>query len=267
MVKQPIIIAVVNNKGGTGKTTIVFNTAAGLNALGLNVLMVDLDAQANLTMATGLQAVRHVGNLITGDADWDEVLLRGNTPGGKRLDIMPAAPSLLTSEVVISADPLLINELRSTLRERIEYDVILIDCPPSLGSLTKNALVSAHYYIVPMQGENFAYRGLEELTKAVKRVQRNFNVELELAGILRNRFAMNTIFGAQIQQALEDSKLSVFKTRIRQNIGLMESANVNQTIYQYAPNSSGAEDFKAFTNELLTLILPDFATSLVATNS
>jgi len=257
---KPIILAIFNNKGGTGKTTIAFNTAAGLQRLGKSVLMVDLDPQANLTMAVGLPLKqKHIGHLLTGDGQWEEVILEGNKSEGNRFGFFPSSLNLLRSEAILSSDAE-IYALRDKLEAQYEkmsdnfYDFIVIDCPPSLGILTRNALSAAQYYIVPLQGENFAFRGLDQIIKEAARIKKDFNPSLTLAGILKNRFAERTVFGADIQQALIESGLPVFSSVIRQNISLMESAAENKSIFDYDPGSNGAADFLQFIDELLLIV-------------
>ncbi|NEU70824.1 ParA family protein [Spirosoma agri] len=253
---KPIVIAIFNNKGGTGKTTITFNLAAGLANRGYSVLMADLDPQANLTLAVGIPAQhRHVGQLLTGDATWEEVV-EVSQKKDSQFSVLPSSLDLIRSEAILSTDAEFFA-LRNLLEEEYEkdpnkfYDFVLIDCPPSLGIMTRNALCAAHYYIVPLQGENFAFHGLAQIIKQAGRIKKDFNQSLELAGILKNRFGERTKYGAEIQKALEESKLPVFNTSIRQSISLMESAADHKSIFEYDSTSNGAKDFEQLIDELL----------------
>ena len=256
---KPIILAVFNNKGGTGKTTITFNLAAGIHRRGHSVLMVDLDQQFNLTMAVGLPAkAKHVGQLLTGDAEWDEVVLVTET-NGLRFGFLPSSPDLQRSDAILSTDAELFA-LRNLLEDQYEeqpdqfYEFIIIDCPPSLGIMTRNALCASQFYIVPLQGENFAFQGLGQIIKQATRIKKDFNPSLELLGILKNQFGDRTKFGTEIQKALTESKLPVFNASIRQNISLMESAADHKSIFDYDPTSNGADDFNQVVDELLSRI-------------
>ena len=255
---KPIILAVFNNKGGTGKTTITFNLAAGINRRGHSVLMVDLDPQHNLTMAVGLPSKsKHVGDLLTGDAQWEDVIEMTKT-NGHPFGFLPASLDLQRSDAILSNDAEFFA-LRNLIEEEVEkapdtfYDFVVIDCPPNLGILTRNALCAAHYYIVTLQGENFAFQGLAQIIKQATRIKKDFNRSLELAGILKNRFGERTKFGSEIKKALVDSKLPVFNAAIRQSIGLMESAADHKSIFDYDPGSNGAEDFNQLVDELLAV--------------
>ena len=257
---KPIILAVFNNKGGTGKTTITFNLAAGLNQRGYSVLMADLDPQHNLTMAVGLPPKsKHVGDLLTGDAQWEEVIETTKTDD-HRFSFLPASLKLQRSDAILSNDADFFA-FRNLIEEEVEkvpetfYDFVVIDCPPTLGILTQNALCAAHFYLVPLQGENFAFQGLAQIIKQATRIKKDFNRSLELAGVLKNRFGERTKFGSEIKKALIDSKLPVFKATIRQSIGLMESAAEHKSIFDYDPGSNGAEDFNRLVDELLPILL------------
>ena len=254
--KKQIVVAVANNKGGTGKTTITLNLAAGLQRLGNKVLMVDLDAQANLTSAVGFKNLkRHVGQLLIDEMEWDEVILKGKAESTDeaeswpQLDLLPAARTMVSHESALNASGAML-ELRSHLEGK-DYDYVLIDCPPSLAAFTTNALAAADYYLVPMQGENFAYIGLDEMLKYVTKLKRNMRLDIKLAGIVKNKFNLTTTFARQIEEALANQNVPVFKTAIRQFVGLMECTVVHKSIFDYAPKSNGAADFSALVNELI----------------
>ncbi|GAB3900612.1 ParA family protein [Spirosoma agri] len=256
MTKKPIVLAFANNKGGTGKTTVALNVAAGLARIGKDVLMIDLDSQANLSIWAGFRNVKkHVGHLLMDDMEWQEVLLEGkieNEYGSVRLDLLPSARTMLRAEAVINANAILMFALRNALNEHgHSYDYIIVDCPPSLGALTVNALVAADYYIVPMQGENFAYIGLDEMLIAVSKLRRDAGAQVQLLGVLKNKFSQHTVFGREISEALEKKNINVFKTQIRQNTSLMECTALSQSIFDYKPKSNGAIDFSALVEEII----------------
>jgi len=253
---KPVIVAVFNHKGGSGKTTVAFNTAAAFHQRGKRVLMVDLDSQANLTQAVGLQPRLHVGLLLTNSEEsfheWDDVLVQGQ--GDKKgLDLLPGKSTLIGSEAILGMSHS-IFQLRELLDQR-PYDVVVLDCPPSLGPLTRNALNAAHYYVVPLPAENFAWQGLDRLVKEAAKIGRETNPDLKLAGVLKNKYASQTLFAKQMDQALIDSDLPVFNTTIRTTIGLMESPSQQQSIFEYAPkNNKGVIDMNNFVDELEAII-------------
>lgn len=254
---KPVIVAVFNHKGGSGKTTIAFNTAAAFHQRGKRVLMVDLDSQANLTLAVvGMQPRLHVGLLLTNSDEsfheWEDVLIQG--VGQKQgLDLLPGKASMIGNEATLGMSHS-IFELRDLLEDK-NYDVVILDCPPSLGPLTRNALNAAHYYVVPLPAENFAWQGLDKLVKEAARIGRETNPDLKMAGVLKNKYASKTLFAKQMDQSLKDSQLPVFSTTIRTTIALMESPSQQQSIFEYAQkNSNGFTDMNNFVDELEAIL-------------
>ncbi|WP_247235635.1 ParA family protein [Telluribacter sp. SYSU D00476] len=243
------VISITNNKGGTGKTTTSYNLGAALANRNHKVLLIDLDAQCNLTIAAGVPTTgRHIGELLLGEAGFDEVVVKKDG-----FDLLPAHRMLLSYEYRINTEP----DSGFFLSENLEgkdYDFVIIDCPPSLGSLTVNALVASDYFVVPMQGENFAYVGLDEILQLTAKIRRRMNPRIKLAGILFNRFDMRTKFGQMVlQKLMQNPMVRVFETSIRQDVSLMESTAFAQSIFAYAPDSRGASDFSKLCDELLEL--------------
>ncbi|RAJ93011.1 chromosome partitioning protein [Larkinella arboricola] len=243
----PITVAVTNNKGGTGKTTTTLNLGAALAKQGFRVLLVDLDAQCNLGLAAGCrQAPHHVGELLLGEASWEETLVKG-----QNIDLLPSSRLLLSYEHQLNMEP----DSGYLLREQLEgrpYDYVIIDCPPSLGALTFGALGAANWFIVPMQGENFAYVGLDEILQCVLKVRRRLNPGLQLAGILMNKFDLRTKFGQSVYSKLTDHPtVRLFTNSVRQDVSLMECTAFGQSIFEYAPTSRGAQDFISVCQEFL----------------
>ena len=245
----PTTIAITNNKGGTGKTTTALNLGASLARRGFRVLLVDLDAQFNLGMAAGCRhSVHHVGELLLGESTWEETIVRGT-----QLDLLPASRTLLSYEHRLNMEP----DSGYLLREQLEsrpYDYVVIDCPPSLSALTFGALGAAQWFLVPMQGENFAYVGLDEILQCVAKVRRRFNPAIQLAGILMNKFDLRTKFGQTVYTKLvTNTSVRLFQHSIRQDVSLMECTAFGQSIYEYAPTSRGAKDFDLVCTEFLQL--------------
>jgi chromosome partitioning protein len=141
------------------------------------------------------------------------------------------------------------------LKEQLEgkqYDYVLIDCPPSLGSLTVNALVASDYFIVPIQGENFAYVGLDEILQLCTKIRKRMNPAIQLGGILLNKFDMRTKFSQMVYAKLsENSDIKLYRSNIRQDVSLMECTAFAQSVFDYAPESRGAADFNTLCEEIL----------------
>ncbi len=241
------VFSITNNKGGTGKTTTTLNLGAALAQKGFKVLLIDLDAQCNLSIALGVKNNQnHIGELLVGEATFEETLVRKD-----KMDILPSSRLLLSFEYRINMEP----DSGYFLQEQLEgraYDYVLIDCPPSLGSLTVNALVASDYFIVPIQGENFAYVGLDEILQLCTKIRKRMNPNIQLGGILLNKFDMRTKFSQMIFAKLsENSDIKLYKSNIRQDVALMECTAFAQSIFEYAPESRGANDYMALCEEVL----------------
>ncbi|MFA5648728.1 MAG: ParA family protein [Bacteroidales bacterium] len=247
------IISVINNKGGTGKTTTVLNLGAALSRKKKRVLLIDLDSQCNLTSAFGVDSNGvGIGELLIGKADFSEVI---KTKG--KLSLLPASEKLLDYEFQLSNEPGREYMLREQLeRVATNYDYIIIDCPPSLGTLSTNSLVAANHFIVPMQAENFAFIGLDRIMLISEKVKKRMNPDLELAGILFVKLDPRTKFSQAVIHSLSDNqnfKGKLFNTYLRQDISLMESGAFKQTIFEYAPKSRGADDYSDLAKEILKI--------------
>lgn len=245
------IISVINNKGGTGKTTTVLNLGAALQRRRKRVLLVDLDSQCNLSSSLGISMPPHgVGEVLLGEAS-----LEASLHSVAKMSILPANDRLLECEYRLNNEPGREFMLRESLAEvQEQYDFILMDCPPSLGTLAINSLVAADRYLVPMQAENFAFIGLDRILGVAGKVARRMNPQLALAGILFVKLNPRTNFSkAMIQSLSADERLSgrLFNAYIRQDIALMESAAFKQSVFDYAPKSKGSEDYKELAKEIL----------------
>jgi chromosome partitioning protein len=244
-------ISIINYKGGTGKTTTALNFGAALAKKKQKVLLIDFDSQCNLSLSKGFKKPdRHIGNVLQKKATIQDSVYKLDD-----LSIVPSVENLLDYEFAISNEPgreFIAREFLQPLAS--DYDYIIIDCPPSLGLLSINSLVAADYFIVPMQTENFAYIGLDNIMSATQKVKDRMNPKLQIAGILFVKFAYRTKFSqAVISNILSNKELKdkLFDSYIRQDISLMESPAFGQTIFEYAPKSNGAKDFQAFANEFL----------------
>lgn len=244
------ILSLCNHKGGVGKTTSAVNIAAGLARLGSRVLLVDIDPQANTTQAVGMNPYTigtTIYDALIGKAEKLPVLNVWD-----RVDVVPSCLQLMAAEIQ------LVNEygrerLLESLLEPIRdgYDFVLVDCPPSAGLLTVNALTASDALLVPVLPHFFAVQGLQQLVDVVARVRRGLNKRLVVGGVFitdyDGRARMHTDAAAAIEQAFPDE---LFTTRIRHNVALSESAARGLSIYDYNPRSNGAKDYAALTDEI-----------------
>ena len=244
------VISIINNKGGTGKTTTTINLGAALAAKRKRVLLLDMDSQCNLSSALGVaNAEQHAGLLCDGTSSIKEAARRV-----EKMWIVPSTPLLLTYEQQLNNEPgreFLIKEHLEPVQN--DFDYVLIDCPPSLGTLSVASLVAADRYIVPMQAENFAFIGLDRILQTAKKVRMRMNAKLELGGILFVKFDPRTNFSKAVIKSLSENELTVnrlYETYIRQDISLMECGAFHQSILEYAPKSRGAEDYRALAKEI-----------------
>ena len=241
------IIAFANHKGGVSKTTSVANVGAILSQKGKKVLLIDLDAQANLTdYYLKERPGETVYNSFINETPLPVVQISG------KLFLVPSSINMLGLETQL-ADNIDKAELLQILLEPIreEYDYILIDCPPSLGIATMNALIAATDLYIPLTAEAIPVRGLKMLTDAMERVKKRKNPTIELSGIIITRWGARNLNRLIEESLRKNFGEVVFKTKIRENISIAEAPTFYQDIVSYAPTSHGAEDYKALTKEIL----------------
>ena len=220
--KVSLILAVANQKGGVGKTTTVINLGASLAAAEKKVLLVDFDPQANCTSGFGLPKrgeIPSVYELLTGATPVEEVIRNTDLP---TLSMIPGSISLAGAEVELAALDDRENYLLNALEPiRHDYDFIIIDCPPSLGLLTLNALVVSDQLIIPMQAEYFAMEGISELLRTVERVRESYNPNLSIKGVLLTMVDERTNLAKQVIEEVQNHfGAKVYKTLIPRNIRL-----------------------------------------------
>jgi chromosome partitioning protein len=250
------IVAVVNQKGGVGKTTTAINLAAALVEAGARVLVVDLDPQGNASTGLGISPSQR--SLSTYDLLVEEVspsqVIRQTAIAG--LFLCPASTDLSSADIqLVSREKrsfLLHDALRQPEVAAFDLDYVLIDCPPSLNLLTLNGLVSAHSVLVPLQTEFFALEGLSQLMLTIREIRQTANPTLRIEGVLltmhdtRNRLAQQV--EADAREALGDL---VFRTTIPRNVRVSEAPSFAQPVLSYDSNSKGAEAYRAFAREIL----------------
>ncbi len=252
--KHALVIALCNQKGGVGKTTSTINLGAALAETGRKVLLVDFDPQGSASVGLGVNPhtlERSVYNLLLSRTlDPHDVIL-GTTVAG--LDILPANIDLSAAEVQLVSEVAREQTLKRVLDKlRGSYDVILIDCAPSLGLLTVNALTAADKVITPLECEFFALRGIALLTDTIGKVTDRLNPDLEMLGILGTMFDARTLHSREVlERVVEAFGDVVFHTVIRRTIKFPETTVVGEPITSYAPSSSGAEQYRTLAREVL----------------
>ncbi len=255
-------IAIMNQKGGVGKTTTAVNLSAALAAAGQRVALIDLDPQAHATLHLGVEPQPEelsIYNILTGKTRLGEVL----RPVSENFWLVNSSLDLAAAEIelvgVIGREIILRDKLRD---DPPAVDYVLIDCPPSLGILTLNALAAVTEVFIPLQPHFFALHGLSKLLETVDLVASRLNDKLRLSGVILCMFDANTRLAVEVGQDVETffanargqstpwADAEIFPTRIRRNIRLAEAPSFGQSIFQYAPDSNGADDYRRLAEEV-----------------
>jgi len=252
-----ICVAIANQKGGVGKTTTAINIATALAATGWRTLLIDLDPQGNASTGIGVgtaQRKRSSYDLIVDQVPLSECVCPTRIPG---LDLVPATVDLSGAEVELVAveqrTDRLAHALAGAMPAGSAYDIAFIDCPPSLGLLTLNALVAADTLLVPLQCEFFALEGLSQLLQTVERVQQRFNPELGIIGIALTMFDRRNRLTDQVSEDVRSCLGElVFETVIPRNVRLSEAPSHGLPALVYDHNCSGSRAYMALARELIT---------------
>ncbi len=245
------IIAVVNQKGGVGKTTTSINLAASFAALKRNVLLVDLDPQGNASVGSGVSKNDFTvcaKDVLLGEVDIEKALIK--TKGG--YDILPTNHDLIVAEVQLMQATQREMRLKQTLETILKkYDYVLIDCPPSLNILTLNALTAANSVLIPIQCEYYALEGLTALLSTIEQIQTTINPTLHIEGLLRTMYDGRNRLALDVSaQLIQHFPGRVYRTVIPRNVRLAEAPSHGLPIMQYDEKSQGALAYLALANEM-----------------
>ena len=250
------IVAIGNQKGGVGKTTTAVNLAASLSAKGLKILLVDLDPQANATSGCGaaLESLgRSIYEVLLGKIDAISSIQSIYVDSGITFDLLPSHISLSGAEIEMASlfgREKKLAELLGTVS--IDYDFILIDCPPALGLLTVNAFAAADSLLIPVQCEYYALEGVSRLLETVQLVKQQINPKLQIAGVLLTLYDSRLQLSKSVaSEARRYFGQEVFDTVIKRNVRLAEAPSFGKSIISHAPDSMGAENYADLATEFL----------------
>ena len=256
-----LVFALANQKGGVGKTTTTVSLAASLADRGQRVLVVDADPQANATSALGASALESgaLYEALVDEAPLLPAIQPTVTPG---VFIVPTSPALAGAEVeLVSVMAREFRMKRALESVRDDFDLVLIDCPPSLGLITVNALAAADEVIIPVQCEYFALEGLSHLSHTVELVQRNLNPKLKLRGVVLTMYDARTNLSRDVEAEVRRHFHNTFRVVIPRSIRLSEAPSHGTPVQQYEPASAGAVAYNQLADELLAQLNAELAIS------
>ncbi len=253
VVGQTKIMAIINQKGGVGKSTTAINLSAALGELGKQVLLVDLDPQGNSSSGLGIeksQVENCIYDVLLNDVPIEEVIIPDVCEG---LDLVPATINLAGAEVELVSEMARENRLKDAVGAlRGKYDYVFIDCPPSLGLLTVNALVAADKLLIPIQCEFYALEGVTKLLDSMKRVKTRLNPTLDIYGVLMTMYDGRTTLSRQVVEEVRAYfGHLVFETQIPRTVKLSEAPSFGQPITLYDPSGKGAQSYMSLAKEVI----------------
>ena len=245
------IISVVNQKGGTGKTTTSINLGSALTQLNKTVLLVDMDSQGNLGYSLGLDDGQTISDVLQDDIDINSVIQER-----EGMDIIPSDIRLVDIELSI-ADldnrEAILHELLAKLTKH--YDYVLIDCPPSLSILSLNSLFASDFVIIPMLMEVLSLQGLDQIIQTINKIKNGYEVDLSILGVLPVMVDKRRKLTEEVREHIKENyDVKIFDSMIRSNVKASESPSFGQSVVAYSPNSNSAKDYISFANEIDSLI-------------
>ncbi|MEM9325107.1 MAG: ParA family protein [Bacteroidota bacterium] len=249
-----MITAVVNHKGGTGKTTTSINLGSALAAKKQKVLLVDLDAQGSLSYSLGIGDFdAGMSEVFEGSHAMDQVLV-----DREGMQVAPSNMSLAEIELAMAGTEKREQVLKDVLAGYDDqFDQIIVDCPPSLSLLTVNALTAAHSVLIPMQMEVLSLQGLDLISETIGRIKKAYNPELQVLGILPVMVDSRKKLSTEVYEHIQENyDVPVFRQKIRTNVKASEAPSFGQSVIRYAPNANSAQDYKMFANEFLKTVQP-----------
>ena len=240
------IISIINQKGGTGKTTTAINLGVALARMGKRVLLVDLDPQANLSYAFGITSpAGTMADVLEGKQALQGIFLHR-----EGLDIAPASPGLADVEVSLISTTGGEQKMKNRLVGLTGFDYVFIDCPPSLSVLTANALTASDELLIPTQVEILALQGLSQLLSTIKEVKEVLNKNLRVAGVVVSMYDYRRSLSGEVLAEIK-KMAKVFDTVIRENVRIAEAPSFAKSVLSYAPTSHGAEDYLNLAREFI----------------
>lgn len=246
------VIAIVNQKGGVGKTSCTLNIGAGLALKNKKVLYIDADAQGNLTVGLGIRNTdgeNTIFEVLKGECSIEDAIIKTTN----NASILPADIALAAADLELANEPgkdFLLHEAINLVEN--EYDYILIDCPPSLGMMTVNSLVAAKEVIIVMMPEFLSAQGVSQLTRTIDIVQRRINHDLKISGVILNMYnGRRKLHREASEEVAKMFKDRLYKTYIRNSVTIAESPGFGQDIFAYKSDSTGAKDFSDLIDEIL----------------
>ncbi|MFK7952220.1 MAG: ParA family protein [Ekhidna sp.] len=244
------VISIINQKGGTGKTTTSINLGSSLSQLGKKVLLVDMDSQGNLGYSLGMDVEHSICDVFNGEAEIADVIQ--STEG---MDVVTSDMRLVDIELSLIELDRRQETLYNVLKDHFNnYDYVLIDCPPSLSILAVNALYASDSVIIPMLMEVLSLQGLDQIIQTIEKINTTFNKSLEVLGVLPVMVDVRRKLSEEVKEyILENYELKIFNSAIRNNVKASEAPSFGKSVITYSPSSNSAKDYIDFANELVFL--------------